>query len=40
MANRFVCLVVVDQGLSAEGVPGMADGAVNKEMDSEINKFA
>lgn len=35
-----VDLVVVDKGLSSEGVPGMADGSINKEVDSEVNKFA
>ena len=29
----------MDQGLSAEGVPKMADGAINKEVDGEVNKF-
>ncbi len=36
----ITCNTVVDKGLSEEGVPGMADGAINKGVDEEVNKFA
>ena len=31
--------VVVDKVASEEGVPGMADGTINKDVDAEVNKF-
>ena len=31
--------IVVDKFASSEGVPGMADGAINKDVDAEVNKF-
>ncbi len=31
---------MVDKAASAEGVPGMADGMLNKDVDAEVNKFA
>ncbi|CAF9914060.1 MAG: hypothetical protein ALECFALPRED_009222 [Alectoria fallacina] len=34
---------IIDQGVdkvaSEEGVPGMADGSINKEVNSEVGKF-
>ncbi|KAK0508263.1 hypothetical protein JMJ35_009347 [Cladonia borealis] len=30
---------VVDKFASEEGVPGMADGMINKDVDAEVNKF-
>lgn len=30
--------VVVDTAASEEGVPGMADGMINKDVDAEVNK--
>ena len=29
----------VDKIASEEGVPGMADGSINKEVNSEVGKF-
>ena len=34
-----VIYVVVDKFASSEGVPGMADGTLNKDVDAEVNKF-
>lgn len=31
--------VAVDAVASEEGVPGMADGMINKDVDAEVNKF-
>ena len=30
---------MVDKVASEEGVPGMADGMINKDVDAEVNKF-
>jgi hypothetical protein len=38
VANCGSCLAV-DKFASSEGVPGAADGMINKEVDSEVNKF-
>ena len=32
--------VAVDKVASEEGVPKMADGMLNKDVDAEVNKFA
>ena len=37
-ANAWSC-AVVDKELSSEGVPKMADGAINKDVDQDVNKF-
>ena len=42
MANHspfFLKKPGVDKVASEEGVPGMADGAINKEVNSEVGKF-
>ena len=34
-----MCNVVVDKAASEEGIPRMADGTINKDVDAEVNKF-
>lgn len=41
MCARARCRIVtgVDKFASEEGVPGVADGAINKEVNEEVGKF-
>ena len=39
-ADAYVLPTGVDKFASEEGVPGMADGSINKEVNSEVGKFS
>ena len=38
-ADAYMLPTGVDKVASEEGVPGMADGSINKEVNSEVGKF-